>query len=109
MSRTLTASDRSALIRLASSMPVGSADRRAILAGLGLGISRDLQYKLEELGAAFFRKSSVYFNSLADAKKASWFINGEGMQTTGITRVLADYSSEEGPGEPEEFWKFDIL
>ena len=34
MSRTLTASDRSALIRLASSMPVGSGERRAILAGL---------------------------------------------------------------------------
>ena len=34
MSRTLTASDRSSLIRLASSLPVGSAERKAILAGL---------------------------------------------------------------------------
>ena len=34
MSRTLTAADRSALIRLASTMPVGSTERRAILAGL---------------------------------------------------------------------------
>lgn len=34
MSRTLTASDRSALIRLASAMPVGSPERKAILAGL---------------------------------------------------------------------------
>ena len=34
MSRTLTAADRSALIRLASTMPVGSEERRAILAGL---------------------------------------------------------------------------
>ena len=34
MSRTLTAADRSRLIRLASTMPVGSAERRAILAGL---------------------------------------------------------------------------
>ncbi len=34
MSRTLTASDRSALIRLASTLPAGSAERRAILAGL---------------------------------------------------------------------------
>lgn len=31
MSRTLTASDRSALIRLASGLPVGSRERRAIL------------------------------------------------------------------------------
>jgi hypothetical protein len=34
MSRRLTASDRSALIRLASTLPVGSSERRAILAGL---------------------------------------------------------------------------
>lgn len=34
MSLTLTASDRSALIRLASTMPVGTDERRAILAGL---------------------------------------------------------------------------
>jgi len=34
MSRTLTASDRSALIRLASSLPAGSPERKAILAGL---------------------------------------------------------------------------
>lgn len=33
-SRTMTASDRSALIRLASSMPPGSPERRAILSGL---------------------------------------------------------------------------
>ena len=34
MSRTLTASDRSSLIRLASTLPVGSPERKAILAGL---------------------------------------------------------------------------
>ena len=34
MSRTLTAQDRSALIRLASDLPEGSAERKAILAGL---------------------------------------------------------------------------
>ncbi len=34
MSRTLTAADRSALIRLASTLPVGSDERKAILAGL---------------------------------------------------------------------------
>jgi len=32
--RALTASDRSALIKLASSLPAGSEERRAILAGL---------------------------------------------------------------------------
>ncbi len=34
MSKTLTAADRSSLIRLASSLPAGSAERRVILAGL---------------------------------------------------------------------------
>ena len=34
MPRTLTASDRSSLIRLASELPVGDAKRKAILAGL---------------------------------------------------------------------------
>ena len=34
MSKTLTASDRKSLIRLASTLPVGSPERRAILAGL---------------------------------------------------------------------------
>lgn len=34
MSRTLTAADRSALIRRASTMPAGSPERKAILAGL---------------------------------------------------------------------------
>ena len=45
MARTLTASDRSALIRLASAMPVGSDVRRAILAGLSKvsGASVDLR------------------------------------------------------------------
>ena len=37
MSRKLTASDRSALIRLASTLPKGSEERRVILAGLGAG------------------------------------------------------------------------
>jgi hypothetical protein len=34
MAKTLTATDRSALIRLASTMVVGSPERKAILAGL---------------------------------------------------------------------------
>ena len=34
MSRSLTAADRSALIRLASTLPSGSEERRALLAGL---------------------------------------------------------------------------
>ena len=36
MSRSLTAQDRTSLIRLASSLPAGSAERKAILAGLSV-------------------------------------------------------------------------
>jgi carbonic anhydrase/acetyltransferase-like protein (isoleucine patch superfamily) len=42
MSRALTASERDALTRLAASLPKGSAERRAILAGLLEATSRDV-------------------------------------------------------------------
>ena len=44
MSRTLTAADRSALIRLASTMPAGSEGRRAILAGLVRTSAHEIGY-----------------------------------------------------------------
>ena len=40
MSRTITAADRSALIRLASTMEPGSPERKAVLAGLEKSASR---------------------------------------------------------------------
>lgn len=48
MSRELTASDRSSLIRLASSLPAGSEERRAILSGLR-SASPDLEADLEKI------------------------------------------------------------
>ncbi len=42
MPRTLSASDRASLIRLASSLPKGSPERRAILASLSLTANKDL-------------------------------------------------------------------
>lgn len=51
-SRNLTASDRSALIKLASSLPVGSAERKAILASLG--------------------KTANHSSMLADSLKKKW-------------------------------------
>ena len=44
MSRTLTASDRSALIRLASALPAGSPERKAILAGLEKSAAEKMLY-----------------------------------------------------------------
>ena len=50
MSRNLTSSDRASLIRLASTLPAGSAERKAILAGLrktsGEGASSEVGPKL---------------------------------------------------------------
>ena len=51
MSRTLTSSDRKALIRLASTMSVGSEERRAILAGL----RKAARPNLEEVAAKLLR------------------------------------------------------
>ena len=48
MSRELTASDRASLIRLASSLPAGSEERRAILSGLR-SASPDLEADLEKI------------------------------------------------------------
>jgi hypothetical protein len=49
MSRFLTASDRSSLIRLASSLPAGSAERKAILAGLAGKTASDRMELFEEI------------------------------------------------------------
>ena len=51
MSRRMTASDRSALIRLASSLPAGSDERRAILAGLTRARPAPRGQSLSDLGA----------------------------------------------------------
>ena len=53
MSRTLTASDRSALIRLASTLPAGSEERRAILAGLSKKASGGITMWTADMSADF--------------------------------------------------------
>jgi hypothetical protein len=57
MARNLTASDRSALIKLASTLPKGSPERKAILAGLatdlvGADLIGTLKADVAELGRA---------------------------------------------------------
>jgi hypothetical protein len=46
MSKTFTASDRKTLIRLASNLPEGSAERRAILTGLSKSLPQGSQEKV---------------------------------------------------------------
>ena len=58
MSRSLTASDRKALIRLASTLPKGSDERRAVLAGLmdlgGTGTTAQVREDIEEFLSSIF-------------------------------------------------------
>lgn len=58
--KNLTASDRSSLIRLAASLPVGDANRRAILAGL---VEAKIAASPEALE---IRKVQVFFETSAD-------------------------------------------
>jgi len=76
MSRRLAASDRSALIRLASTLPVGSEDRRAILAALSnnkIGQRVDLQGFIDEFlaGNTQLFGPEVSVRQWADAMRAA--------------------------------------
>ena len=60
--KTLTASDRSALIRLAASLPVGDENRRAILAGLSKSASFFPSYTEADYVDAAYRIAEQYPN-----------------------------------------------
>lgn len=72
MARTLTASDRRSLIRLASAMPVGSPERKAILAGLskrgGLGKKVSLQEFIEGFRPGTETRDLHMFGPLIDLR-----------------------------------------
>lgn len=73
MARTLTASDRRSLIRLASTLPKGSPERKAILAGLADSASRG-NFKKDALAALPSLKDEVEeaMKAFAEAQVASW-------------------------------------
>ena len=89
--KTLTASDRSALIRLASELPKGSEERRAILAGLK--VSKDLPTHIEinkdvwNFIKKLTDKTSTIEPSLAELSKTSG-------SPKGWYRDLAGYAFE---------------
>lgn len=64
MSRTLTAADRSRLIRLASTMPVGSPERKAILDGLGKEASS--AWSIARTDAEVFERSMLNARKLSN-------------------------------------------
>lgn len=73
MARTLTASDRSHLIKLANTMPVGSPERKAILASLMDSVSRG-NFKKDALAALPRFKGEIEdaMKAFAEAQVASW-------------------------------------
>ncbi len=84
MSRSLSASDRSSLIRLASTLPAGSPERKAILAGLSkVSLSTGMMIRLLEpttllyyndaLGPAF-RPEHKKYNIKANAGDLLYFL-----------------------------------
>lgn len=82
MSRTLTASDRSALIKLASTLPVGSDERKAILAGLGKFAGRDTAVRFD---------AKVSVSSAKPVGEGKGRLTGTVKATDGATHNTVDY------------------
>ena len=101
MDRVFTANDRKSLIRLASEMPKGSKERRAILAGLtksayGLGWEKLGDAERENGAAVFSEQEKKKAIEMAKAF-ASW---GE----TAAEASKASYSKREA-GEDVPYWQ----
>ncbi len=64
MSRTITASDRKSLIRLAASLPKGSEERRAVLAGLKTSRMEDME-KFESEAKKIYKEVQKFAVKLA--------------------------------------------
>jgi hypothetical protein len=73
MPRTLTAADRSALIRLAGALPRGSVERRSVLAGLkkkSFNVRDEEKAPYEKDGVVYLESTHTY-GSEEEAKKAA--------------------------------------
>jgi hypothetical protein len=122
MSRTLTASDRRSLIRLASTLPAGSEERRVILAGLvyagrnplsGFVPTRKPENAPDAAGARWtyirskggklIKVDGVYEYKDASriwATKFEWDLKGYGPRTTVLKTV---------PGDPLRIEVYSVL
>jgi hypothetical protein len=103
MARNLTASDRHRLIKLASTMPVGSPERKAILAGLS---TRPKEAGLmESVSRGDFKKDALALLPRVDAEIA------DAMKAFAKEQVASwDHFIPDSDGRPEDFeaW-FDEL
>jgi hypothetical protein len=75
MSRTLTATDRKSLIRLASTMAVGSDERRVILSSLSKQAALRGKADLLKIIAAYDRKDEKVLRALGTKRKIMNFLN----------------------------------
>ena len=79
MPRTLTASDRSSLIRLASTLEKGSEERRAILAGLKKSAGKAGAFKVGDLvryTGKFLRNTGMQSGAPIDGKVVEVYSKG---------------------------------
>jgi len=109
MSRTLTASDRSVLIRLASTLPVGSTERKAILAGLSRQ-AQSVQFGnaklLDERGKPIYKGGLARDGSDGDEFIVQAVIpgkyNGQGFVLRLTYKIVGSHSYYDG-------WSFKVM
>lgn len=81
--RTLTASDRSALIKLASSLPSGSPDRKAILAGLQVNApitQSEFTKQMGLYGLTLFKKNRTMWQGFQGGKVGPYTTTNDVLQ-----------------------------
>lgn len=106
MPRTLTAADRSALIRLASTLPVGSEGRRAVLTALKKTASR---YPVPSKGPTEDRNGKIYaayyenpaWDDAEEYPIALVWSDGEGKLPPWNRKHYVDANGEHGPWRSE--------
>ena len=111
MPRTLTASDRARLIRLASTMPVGTPERRAILAALSKTSARvDLPKHLHALSAKVYADYKRALDGAKDEVLRKWpaLIEKEFEAQFPLWQLEAQMEFFDGaaygdPGDPDRF------
>tara|TARA_Y100000310_G_scaffold340115_1_gene434845 strand:+ start:786 stop:1913 length:1128 start_codon:yes stop_codon:yes gene_type:complete len=97
MDRTLTASDRKALIRLASALPKGSEERKAVLSGLQKTSSQSkLRKNLNAYGKELMASQQIMFSAIKDLQAAHKSMGGLGMN---MRRLAATPFGE----DPQDF------
>ena len=123
MPRPLTSSDRSAIIRLASSLPSGSPEKKAILSGLVKGKTASghilakvftatgtLQYTAEELADMLDGKGGIksMYRSADNLPKWLWIAGNVTVSAPGsygIPKTVPNRAAKNFPGGPWDLRK----